>query len=153
MTRADDKDRRVTASETTMVRAALRAGFLVAIVMMAVFALLSGTAAALTALGGVSFVTAMFAVTGRSLGWAADRSPTVVQGVALGGFFLRLVLYAALIVVLRPVEAIDGTALAVSAAVAMVAILALETRLVLTHREFWFVDAAARPLADRKERV
>ena len=117
---------------------------------------LTDLAGALTAAGAVAFVTAVFAVTGRSLGWAADRGPTTMQAVALGGFFLRLVVYAAMIVVLRPVEAINGTVLAASAGAAMVVILALETRLVLVHREFRFVDASARPapvLADRKERA
>lgn len=147
----------MTQHEASMVSAALRVGLVVAVVATVVAGLVAGTAGALTAFGAVAFVTAVFAVTGRSLAWAADRGPTVIQAVALGGFFLRLVLYAALIVVLRPIQAIDGTVLAISAAVAMVVILAWETRFVLTHREFWFVDAGvgapAVELADRKERA
>lgn len=139
-----------------MVSLALRVGAAVAVVAGITAGVLTDLAGALTAVGAVAFVAAVFAVTGRSLAWAADRGPTATQAVALGGFFVRLVLYAALIVVLRPVQAINGTVLAASAGAAMVVILALETRLVLAHREFWFVDAAARPatrLPVRKERA
>lgn len=135
-----------------MVRAALIVGLVVSVVAVVVAGLISGVAGALTAFGAVAFVTAVFAVTGLSLAWAAPRGPTTLQAVALGGFFVRLVLYAALILALRPIEAIDGPVLAISAAAAMVAILAWETRLVLTHREFWHIDASARPAADSAER-
>lgn len=149
----------MTHHEAAMVQAAQRVGLWVGVPTVVVAGVLRGPAAALTAAGAVAFVVAVFAVTGRSLSWAAERGPVMIQAVALGGFFLRLVVYAALIVALRPVEAIDGTVLAISTAVAMVAVLAAETRLVLTQREFWFVDASARPLvapraqldADRKE--
>lgn len=146
----------MTNSEPAMVTLALRVGAVVAVVAGVVAGLVTDLAGALTAVGAVAFVAAVFAVTGRSLSWAADRGPTTVQAVALGGFFVRLVVYAFLIVLLRPVQAINGTVLAASAGAAMVVILACETRLVLAHREFWFVDAAARPvtgLADRKERA
>lgn len=145
-------------AETELVRAAVRAGLVVAVPIVAVAAISRGLEGGLTALVTVAFVVGVFALTGWSLRWAAGHGPTAIQAVALGGFFLRLVLYAALIVVLRPVEAIDDTVLAVSAAVALVAVLAYETRIVLTHREFWMVDtsvrpATATPVADRKEPV
>ncbi len=140
-------------AESEMVRAALRVGLVVGVPATLVGGVLRGTSGALTALLTVGFVVGVFAVTGRSLGWAAKHGPIAIQAVALGGFFVRLVLYAAMILVLRPVDAIDDTVLAVSAAVAMVAVLTYETRLVLTQREFWFVDASAAVAVDRKERV
>lgn len=145
-------------AETEMVRAAVRAGVVVGVPIVAVAAVWRGTAGGLTALVTVAFVVAMFALTGVSLRWAAAHGPTAIQAVALGGFFVRLVLYAVLIMALRPVEAIDDTVLAVSAAVALVAVLAYEVRIVLTNRQFWFVDASVRPatappVVDRKDRV
>jgi hypothetical protein len=139
-------------NELTMARAALRVGAVVTAPVVLVALLLRGVPAGLTALGAVALVVGNFYVTGRSLAWAARIGPVALQATALGGFMVRLVVYAAAIVLLRPVEAIDGPVLAISAAVAMVVVLAYEVRLVSSHRELWFVDAGVRPV-DGKERA
>lgn len=139
-------------NELTMARAALRVGAIVVLPVVLGALALRGTAAGLTALGAVLVVVGNFYVTGRSLSWAARIGPVALQAMALGGFGLRLVLYAVALVLLRPVDAIDGPVLAISAAVAMVVVLAYEVRLVSSHRELWFVDASARPV-DGKERA
>lgn len=146
-------------NEVTMARAAVRVGAAVAVPVVGLSWLLRGPQGGLTALGAVLLVVGTFYVTGRTLHWAGNISPTVLQAVALGGFFVRLVLYAALIVLLRPVEAIDGHVLAISTAVTLVVVLAYEVRLVLRHAEFWWVlPEARRPagggrLADRPATV
>ncbi|MBW3620657.1 MAG: hypothetical protein KY461_10465, partial [Actinobacteria bacterium] len=127
-------------SERTMAEAAVRVGVVAAVPVVVAALALRGAAGALTALGAVLLVVGNFYVTGRSLDWAARFGPTALQATALGGFLVRLVLFAAAIVVLRPVDAIDGPVLAISAAVAMVVVLAYEVRLVSSHRELWFVD-------------
>jgi hypothetical protein len=127
-------------SEVAMARTAVRVGALLAVPTVALAWLLRGPAAGLTALGAVLFVTGLFWLNGHSLAWAGRRGPTVLQAVALGGFFLRLVTYAALIVLLRPIEAIDGHVLAISTAVTTIIVLAVEVRFVLRHGEFWFVQ-------------
>lgn len=135
-------------NEITMARAAVRAGALVALPVIVVAFLLRGVNGGVTALGAAVLVVGSFYVTGRSLHWAGNVSPTMLQAVALGGFFLRLVLYAALIVALRPVEAVDGEVLAVSTAVMLVVVLAYEVRLVLRHGELWWIQPAARRPAE-----
>lgn len=137
-------------TEHAMARAALRVGALLAVPLVLGALALRGTAGALTAFGAVVFVAGNFYVTGRSLQWAAKLGPVVLQAVALGGFLARLMLYGVMIVVLRPVEAIDGPVLAISAAVALVVVLAYEVRLVSTDPRIWMVDTGLRPL-DGKE--
>lgn len=125
--------------ELTMARAALRVG--VVLVPLAVVAswVLRGPEAGLTALGAVALVILNFYATGRSLAWAASFSPAVVMAVALGGFFARLVMYAVALVVLTPVQAIDGPVLAVTVAIATIVLLTYEVRLALSHAEFWWL--------------
>lgn len=145
-------------SEVTMARTAVRVGAVLVVPVVAVAFAVRGLAGGLTALGAVVGVVGLFYLNGRTLGWAGDRGPAVLQAVALGGFFLRLVAYAALIVLLRPVEAIDGPVLAISTAVTMIIVLAYEVRLVTRHTEFWFVQPAVQRVgaprpADGKERA
>lgn len=124
-----------------MTRAALRVGGLLAVAAVVVAAAVRGTAGALTALGGVGLVVGSFAVTGWSLAWAARHGPGSLQAVALGGFLLRLVVYALAIVALSPVRAVDGPVLAVTVAVAAVVLLSAEVRLLLRRGELWWVQA------------
>lgn len=143
-----DAPPRSDGSELAMARAALKVGVPMAVLAVAIVGPWRGTASALTALGAIVVVVGNFYVTGRSLAWAARISLTVLQAVALGGLFLRLVLYAVLILLLRPVEAIDGPVLAVTAAVAMVVLLAYETRFVLATSQLWWLhDASSAPSA------
>lgn len=140
----------VGGTEHAMARAALRVGAFLAVPLVLGALALRGPAGAVTAFGAVAFVTGNFYVTGRSLQWAAKLGPVVLQAVALGGFLARLMLYGVLIVALRPVEAIDGPSLAVSAAIALVVVLASEVRLVSADPRIWMVDTGLRPL-DGKE--
>jgi hypothetical protein len=133
-------------NELTMARGAVRVGAIVAAPVVLAALVLRGIPGALTALGAVVLVVGNLYVTGRSLSWAAKIGPVALQATALGGFLVRLVVYAAAIVVLRPVEAIDGPVLAISTALAMVVVLAYEVRLVTSHPEMWFVDTSVRPV-------
>lgn len=134
-------------SEVTMARAAVRVGLVLTIPVVGLAWLLRGQSGGLTALGAVVLVIGTFALTGHSMAWAARIGPVALQAVALGGFMLRLMLYAIGIVVLGPVDAVDGPVLAITVAVAMVVLLAYEVRLVLQHREFWWVTTADAPTA------
>lgn len=131
------------ASELMMARASLRVGLPLALGSLAIVYPWRGAASAATALGAVALVVGNFYLTGRSLAWAAKKSLAVLQGVALGGLLARLVLYAVLIVVLDPVEAIDGPVLAVTTAIATVVLLTYETRFVLATSQLWWLDPRA----------
>ncbi|MDP9405942.1 MAG: hypothetical protein M3O86_04960, partial [Actinomycetota bacterium] len=93
---------------------------------------------------GAAVVAGMFLLSGAPLSWAARIGPEALMAAALGGYLVRLMLYAVLIVVLRPVEAIHGPSLALSAAVLLVAALGWEVRLVSRVPGFFWVDAQAR---------
>ena len=128
-------------AEVLMANKAVTVGLLLAVAAVAIVAPWRGWSGALTALGAVVLVVGNFVATGRSLAWAATKSLAVLQGVALGGLFARLVLYAVLIVVLNPVEAIDGPVLAVTVALSTIVLLTYETRFVLRTSQLWWVDA------------
>lgn len=137
--RAVPARRRMIRDEAGMARVAVRVGAVAALPIVATAGVLRGSAAALTALGAVLLVVASFYVTGRSLTWAASRGPAMLLGVALGGYLVRLSLYGTLLILLRPIEAIDGPVLAISLATAVVVVLAYEVRLVTSHPELWWL--------------
>lgn len=143
-TRAAAADGRVTA-ETVMMGAAARASAVLAPLLVATAWWLRGPAGAVSALGGVALVVGVFLSTGWSLRWAAGRGPAVLQTVAVGGFVVRLALYALGVVLLAPLEAIDGHALAASTAVALVALLGYEAWLLSRRSELWWIDPGAEP--------
>lgn len=142
-------------NEVAMTRAGARVSVLVGAVLVVGAGALRGLPGAATALGAAVLVGGNFVLTGRSLAWAARRSPTVLQAVALGGFFVRLVVYAVGTVLLRDVEAVDGPVLAASVVAATVVLLAYEARLALRHQQLWWVvtPVAAGTPTNRKERA
>lgn len=131
-------------AEVLLARAAARAGGVFAVPAVGLAWLLRGTAGALSALGAVVLVVGVLALTARSLAWAAAHGPVALQATALGGFMLRLVIYAGAIVALRPVEAIDGPVLAITVASTTIVVLATEVRFALRNSQIWWVDAAQR---------
>ncbi|HEX9766665.1 MAG TPA: hypothetical protein VGA36_07855 [Nitriliruptorales bacterium] len=126
--------------ERSMARTALRVGgFLAPVVLLAVALAGRGTSGVLTAVGALALVVGNFYVTGRAFHWAGRVGPTAVQAVALGGFLVKLVVLAAVLVALHDVRAVDGPVLAITTALATIVLLATEVRLVLTHAEFWWL--------------
>lgn len=126
--------------ERTMARTALRVGALMTpVVLLVVVAAGRGVAGLLTALGALALVIGNFYVTGRAFHRAGRIGPTAVQAVALGGFFVKLVVLAIVLFALRDVRAVDGPVLAITTVLATIVLLATEVRLVLTHAEFWWL--------------
>ena len=121
------------------------AGFLVVlgVPVVAVAALFAGVPGALSAGIGATVVIGMFLMAGATMSWAARISPAALMGAVLGGYLVRLVVYALLILLLRPVEWLSGPSLAISTAVLLVAVLAWEVRVVSRNPSMFFVDAAA----------
>ncbi|MBW3661539.1 MAG: hypothetical protein KY469_00445 [Actinobacteria bacterium] len=122
-----------------MARAALPVGLALAVLAVLTVFPVRGAAGALTALAAVVFVVGNFYLTGRALAWAGRISLSVLQAVALGGFFLKLVVLAIALVLLRPIEAIDGPVLAITTVVATVVVLVAEVRLVSRRSSFWWL--------------
>lgn len=111
--------------------------------VIAVAGLLQGSAGALSAAIGAAVVIGMFLMAGALMSWAARISPAALMGAVLGGYLVRLMIYAGLIVLLRPVAWLDGPSLAISTAVLLVAVLVWEVRVVSRTPNLFWVNAAA----------
>jgi hypothetical protein len=111
--------------------------------VIAVAALLAGTSGALSAAVGASVVIGMFVMAGALMSYAARISPAALMAAVLGGYVLRLVIYAVLIVLLRPMAWVSGPSLAISTAVLLVAVLVWEVRAVSRMPNTLWVDARA----------
>jgi hypothetical protein len=111
--------------------------------VIAIAGLLEGAAGAASAAIGATVVIGMFMMAGATMSWAARISPAALMGAVLGGYLVRLFIYAALIILLRPVEWINGPALAISTAVLLVAVLIWEVRIVSRNPKLFWVDASA----------
>jgi len=85
------------------------------------------------------------------MSWAARIGPTALMAAVLGGYLLRLLIYALLIVLLRPVETIHGPSLAITAAVLLLAALAWDVRLVSRVPSFYWVNTSTAPRSLRTE--
>ena len=108
--------------------------------------LAAGPNGALGAGIAVAVVGGMYLMSGALLSFAARLGPGALMGAALGGFALRLLIYALLIVLLGDVEAIHGPSLAIAAAWLLVATLVHEARLVSRTPSLFWIDARqARP--------
>lgn len=128
--------------EWRLARAAAAAVLVVSAPTIAVAALVAGRPGAIGAAIAAAVVLGMFVLSGGLVAFGARFGPNGIFAATLGGFFLRLVLYAALIVMLSPLPGIDGPSLAVSAAVLLVTSLAWEVRYVMRTPEFFWLDTA-----------
>ncbi|MGH2740767.1 MAG: hypothetical protein ACRDH6_09845 [Actinomycetota bacterium] len=113
-----------------MVARALRAAAIAAPVSYAVGLAVRGSEAALSAALGVTIVTLNFAVHGWSLAWAARRSVTTLQVVALLGVVVRIGAIVALLVPLDRLTFFSPVAFMVAVAAATALLLVYEARLV-----------------------
>lgn len=102
------------------------------------------------ALAGVGVVAGMFAVAAVLSALAAPHGPSALFAAVLGGYALRLGAYAGLMVWLRPVEAIHGPSLAISAAVVLMTTLAYEAwHMSRSPQLFWITPSASIRPQDR----
>ena len=129
--------------ELDLARSAVKFLLVLGAPVIAVAALLEGAAGAWSATIGAAVVIGMFLMAGALMSWAARISPTALMAAVLGGYVIRLVIYALLIVLLRPVEWLSGPSLAIATAVLLVAVLVWEVRLVSRTPNLFWVDASA----------
>jgi ATP synthase protein I len=86
--------------------------------------------AARSAAIGVAVVAANFAAYGLSLAWAARISPTVLVGVALGGFAVRLGAIVVVLLVLDGISWFSPVAFAAALVPSTVALLVFEAKVI-----------------------
>lgn len=92
---------------------------------------------------GVTVVIGMFLMAGATTSWAARISPAALMGAVLGGYLVRLIIYAVLIVVLGDAQWLSGTTMAVATAALLVAVLGWEVRVASRNPSMFWVDASA----------
>ena len=136
-----------------MLRAAWRGRVVLAVLCVPAAAVVRGARGAWTAVFLLTIVVGGFLLTGLSLRWAGRRGPTTVQAVALGGVVVKLSLYALLIAILAPLGVIDRPTLGVTAPVALITLLVVEARLVMTNPEFRMLHSTPAWARDGKDRV
>jgi hypothetical protein len=129
--------------ELRLAGSAIRLIAALAVPVVAVAFALAGRPGALGAVLGAAIVGGVFLLSAALLSSAARLGPTALLAAALGGYLLRLLLYAVLIVVLRPVEAFSHESLALSTAFLLIAALVWEVRLVSRTPGLFWLEAGA----------
>ncbi len=102
---------------------------------------LASAGAARSAAIGVAVVVANFAAHGLSLAWAAKISPTVLVGVGLGGFAVRLGMIVVALVLLDRISWFSPVAFAVAFMLTTVALLGSEMKILSERRlqaDLWY---------------
>jgi hypothetical protein len=131
--------------ELRIARSAAAAVLVLSVPVVGIAALAVGREGAIGAAVGAGVVLGMFVLAGGLVTLAAPFGPSAILAATLGGFALRLVLYAVLMVVLTPIEAIHGPSLAIAAAVLLLSALAWEARHVSRIPDFFWVRTEERP--------
>jgi hypothetical protein len=152
--------------ERRLARGALRILAVLAPPVLGVAYFVAGSAGAISALIGLSFVLVMFSASGAILAWVSARSSggqdaatdatdatdastsgDLAAGKGVGlmvlGAAVRLPLYIVALVLLERVSWIHGRSLAAATAIAVVVTLAYELRLIATMPRLFWVDPAA----------
>lgn len=126
-----------------------RAGPFVPLAIAAAFvvgAVTAGSGAGSSAAIGVGIVAANFVASALSMAWAAGVSPSMVAIVALGGFFLRLLVIVIALVALNTLTWFSPLAFALAVVPATVVLLVFEAK-TLSGRmqvDLWSFDGARR---------
>lgn len=108
------------------------------VVFVAAAAVLVGREGALGAAIAVAVVAGSLLLSGAGMSLAAPFGPHALMAAVLGGYLLKLMIYALLIVLLRDVESIHGESLAITAAVLLIVALVRQVRVALRdQRLFW----------------
>ena len=113
-------------------------------VMIGMFALLKGGAGAIAAASGVALVALYYLATGWILSTTARVSMSTYYAGALFGFFVRLVLIGATMVVLANQFDVDRTALGVTVAATYVVLLMWEAATFKRTSASWELPAEQR---------
>lgn len=132
--------------ERELVRRALPFVPIAGVVAFGLGALAGGVDVGWSAAIGVGIVAANLVASALSIAWAASISPTLVFAVALGGFFLRMVVLVIALVLLNTLGWFSPTAFALTVVPATIVLLVFEAR-VFSGRmqaDLWSIDGARR---------
>jgi hypothetical protein len=102
---------------------------------------IAGVDAGASAAVGVTVVAVNLAASALATSWAARISPTMLYAVALGGFFVRMVVLVAVLLILDPTAWFSPLAFALSVVPTTIALLVFEARTLSTRTvqaDLWY---------------
>jgi hypothetical protein len=137
--------------ERAFLDAAARALALTAVIAFPVATALAGSQGALGAAAGSAFLVVLLGLSALLHVLAAPFGRMAWLGLTLGGLALRVALYAALILTLGEVGALNGTALGLTAALGIVIGQVFEMRALVRARALQVAQAPAPAATARKE--
>lgn len=108
---------------------------------------LAGAPGVVGALVGVGFVALLFGAASASLAWALDHAPNLAVAVLAAGTFVRLAIYAAVLVALSGVSWVHPPSLAIATGVATALTLAAELVWLARSPELFHLDVGPAPTA------
>ena len=114
----------------------VRRGLLVTPVLVLVGAAIWGAGGAASVGYGVAIVLVNMILSALMLAWAARRSPSVLMGVALGGFLVRMGLATVAILLVRDLAWVEMVPLGIAVLVSSLGLLFWETRYVSASLAF-----------------
>jgi ATP synthase protein I len=132
--------------ERELVRRVLPLAPIAAVIAFALGYAAGGWAAAWSAAIGVAIVTANFVASALSVAWAAGISLTILAGVALGGFVVRLIAIVVALVALNTLAWFSPLAFALALVPSTVVLLVYEAK-ALSGRmqvDLWSFEGARR---------
>lgn len=104
-------------------------------------AVIGGPGVGASAAIGVAIVAANLTSNALATAWAAGISPVMLYGVALGGFFIRMVVLVVVLLILDPMSWFSATAFALAVIPTTIALLIFEAK-ALTGRavqaDLWY---------------
>jgi hypothetical protein len=112
-------------------------------ILVAVSALVWGTAGAWSSLVAVAIVVVNLLVAAVAMAWAARRSLGTLMAVALGGFVVRMAVIVGIVALIRHQPWVDLVALALNILVTQLGLLVLELRYVSASLAFPGLKPAA----------
>ena len=101
---------------------------------------IAGLDAGASAAIGVAVVAANLAASALATAWAARISPVMLYAVALGGFFVRMVVLVAVLLILDPTAWFSPVAFALSVVPTTIVLLTFEAKVLSgrTQADLWY---------------
>jgi hypothetical protein len=125
--------------ERALALGAVRVGAILAVPLLIAGWLIGATAGLVTAAVALGFLVLNLAGGAELLGWAKTRGMGTVIGVLFGGFLAKIVALGVALVTLRPLEVVNGEALALTVVVGLIALLGYAVVVASRHKELWWV--------------
>lgn len=134
-----------------LMRASLRVGVVVALVIVLGAAMTRGVPGAVTALVTAAVLIGLHVGSGLATARLARGRPMAMPGITMAALLLRLAVYGLLVAVFSGNDAIDVPVLAVTVVTLTISMLTVESVLVVRHSRHWWADTTQHTAAGPAE--